>query len=80
MGNLIPGQALIYERVGDDIFARYRDPPHNQIPRWHIGGANAPTQADWNEIVKLAEEYPTLKKQLDKTLNLYYILKEKAGV
>lgn len=38
MSRLIPNQALIYERVDGVVFARYRDPPHNKIPRWIIGG------------------------------------------
>ena len=35
---LIPGEALIYERADDVLYARYRDPPHNRIPRWIVGG------------------------------------------
>lgn len=35
---LIPGQSLIYERVDGVVYARYRDPPHNTIPRWIVGG------------------------------------------
>lgn len=35
---LIPGQSLIYERVDGVVYARYRDPPHNTVPRWIVGG------------------------------------------
>jgi len=79
MGNLIPGQVLMYERVGDTTFARYRDPPHNKLPRWVVGKTNNNViqYSDWIALSKLADEYPTLKKQLDNTLDLYYILKEK---
>ena len=35
---LIPGEALIYERANGIVYARYRDPPHNTKPRWIIGG------------------------------------------
>ena len=38
MGSLLPNEALIYERANGVVFARYRDPPHNKIPRWIIGG------------------------------------------
>jgi hypothetical protein len=38
MGSLIPGAALIYERSDGVVYARYRDAPYNQIPRWIIGG------------------------------------------
>lgn len=78
---LIPGEALIYER--DDkgtVYARYRDPPHNTIPRWVIGGPAAAHAllgfSDLKEIQHLANTNPTFKKELDKLLNLYYILKE----
>ena len=30
----------------------------------------------WKELFALADSYPTLRKQLDKTLNLYYIIKD----
>lgn len=78
---LIPGEALIYER--DDkgtVYARYRDPPHNTIPRWAIGGPPSAYSllglSDLAEIKRLAETNLTFKKELDKLLNLYYILKE----
>ena len=35
---LIPGEALIYERANGVVYARYRDPPHNKLPRWVVGG------------------------------------------
>jgi len=35
---LIPNQALIYESVYGVVYARYRDPPYNEIPRWVVGG------------------------------------------
>lgn len=80
---LIPGAALIYER--DDkgvVYARYRDPPHNSIPRWIVGGPQDTVSypllgyGDWQEMIELAKKYPTLKKQLDNLLNVYYIIKE----
>ena len=38
MDKLIPGAALIYERADGVTYAKYRDPPHNKIPRWIVGG------------------------------------------
>ena len=38
MSKLIPGQAIIYERANGVTYARYRDPPHNMIERWIVGG------------------------------------------
>ena len=82
---LIPGQALIYERANGVVYAHYRDPPHNTIPRWVIGGDPAGmaraqgdllNYAEWQELCKLSLEYPTLKKLLDKLVTTYYTVKE----
>lgn len=85
MGSLIPNAALIYERADGVVYARYRDPPHNTIPRWIVGGdpgavARAQgeliTYAEWQELCDLAMTNVTLKKQLDKTVEIYYIIKD----
>lgn len=82
---LIPDEALIYERANGVVYARYRDPPHNTIPRWIVGGdPGAVARAEgrllhwgeWQDLCDLAEENSTLKKQLDKTIQLYYIIKD----
>jgi hypothetical protein len=82
---MIPGEALIYERANGVVYARYRDPPHNTIPRWVIGGdpaAVAHAQGDflsyneWKELCELSLEYPTIKKLLDKLVITYYTVKE----
>jgi hypothetical protein len=84
MSKLIPGEALIYERANGVVYARYRDAPHNKIPRWVIGGdpgAVAREQGDllnyseWKELCELAEEYPTIKKLLDQLITTYYMVK-----
>lgn len=85
MAKLIPGAALIYERVDNVTYARYRDPPHNTVPRWIVGGdpdgvsraqGNLFSYSEWQEMMELAKEYSTLKKQLQKAVTTYYILKE----
>ncbi len=83
MTELIPGEALIYERANGVIYARYRDPPHNSIPRWIIGGdatsiaraENKITYSEFVDILALAKKYPTIQKQLDNLLNTYYIVR-----
>ena len=84
-GKLIPGEAMIYERSDGVVYAHYRDPPHNTIPRWIIGGDPAGiaraqgdllNYAEWQELCKLSLEYPTLKKLLDKLVTTYYTVKE----
>ena len=84
MGTLIPGEALIYERSEYGVvYARYRD--KNDIPRWIIGGdpgaveraqGNLFSYSDWQDIERLAKEYLTIRKQLDRLLTLYYIVKD----
>jgi hypothetical protein len=83
MGNLIPNEPLIYERSNGVVYARYRDKP--EIERWVIGGdpgAVARAQGklldygEWNHLCELAEIHPSLKKQLDRIVTTYYIIKE----
>ena len=82
---LIPGQSLIYERADGVVYAKYRDPPHNTIPRWIVGGdpgAVARAQgrlldySEWVELCELTENNPTLKKQMDQLITTYYIIKD----
>jgi hypothetical protein len=82
---MIPGEALIYERADGVVYARYRDPPHRDIPRWIIGGdpagvarANGDllSYAEWQEMVELSMKYPTLKKLLDQVVTTYYTVKD----
>ena len=83
--NLIPGEALIYERSDGVVYARYRDPPHNTIPRWIIGGdpgAVARAQGElldygeWKNLCDMCEEYITLNRQMDKLITTYYTIKD----
>ena len=76
MGNLLPGETLIYERVDNTVYARYANRP--EIPRWQIG-ETAPTilgYKDWRAIVELSDNNPTFKKELDKLINLYYLMRD----
>lgn len=83
MSRNIPGQALIYERANGVVYARYRDPPYNQLPRWAIGGSpealgygNLISYSDWKDLITKAEDNPVLKKQLDNLVQTYLLLKE----
>jgi len=85
---LIPGQALIYERSKGVVYARYRDAPYNDIPRWIVGGdptsvakANGSLYGEvlwdvYQDINRIAKSNVTLKKQLNKLLATYYIVKD----
>ena len=85
MSKLIPGEPLIYEHANGVVYARYRDPPHNKIERWIVGGdPNAVARAkgqllhwgEWEDLQNLAKENTALKEQLDKTITLYYLIKD----
>jgi hypothetical protein len=82
---LIPGAALIYERADGVTYARYRDAPHNIQPRWIVGGdpqgvsraqGNLFSYSEWQEMMELAENYPTLKSQMQKLVTTYYMVKD----
>ena len=83
MGDLIPNEPLIYERANGVVFARYANKP--EIERWIVGGdpgAVARAQgklldyAEWQNLCELAQTNQTLKKQLDKLVNTYYLIKD----
>ena len=83
LGNLIPNEPLIYERANGVVFARYQNKP--EIPRWIIGGdpeavskeqGNLFSYAEWQEMMRLAESYPSMKKQLQNLLTTYYTIKD----
>ena len=82
---LIEGEALIYTRANGVIYANYRDPPHNRIPKWVVGGdpgAVARAQgelldySEWQNLCELSQTNTTLKRLLDKLVTTYYIVKE----
>ena len=80
---LIPGEPLIYERNDGVVYARYRDIP--TVPRWIIGGNPAGVAraqgklldyGEWQNLCELSQTNETLKKQLDKLVTTYYIIKD----
>lgn len=78
MGDLIPGEKLIYERVDDIVYARYANRP--EIPRWIIGGKpkEGPLydRQEWLEMIDAAQRVPTLRKALDKVITIWYTIKD----
>lgn len=83
MGQLRPGETLIYERADGVVYARYANRP--EIPRWIIGGdpgAVARAQGklldygEWQNLCELAEINPTLKKLMTNLVNTYYLVKD----
>ena len=85
LGNLKPNEPVIYERANGVVYARYRDAPHNLIPRWIVGGdpgAVAKAQgeildyAEWKNLCDMCVENSTLMKLMDKLVTTYYVIKE----
>jgi hypothetical protein len=82
---LIPGETIVYEHVAGVVYAQYRDPPYNTLPKWIIGGdptavsraqGNLFSYSDYQDMMRLAEHNETLKKQMQKLLDIYYIVKD----
>ena len=74
---------MIYERSNGVVYARYRDKP--EIKRWVIGGdpgAVARAQGklldygEWQKLCELCETHITLKRQMDKLVTTYYMIKD----
>lgn len=83
LSKLLPGEALIYERSDGVVYARYRDKP--EIERWIIGGdpgAVARAQGEildygeWRNLCELCGTHITLKRQMDKLVTTYYMIKD----
>lgn len=83
MGNLKPGEPLIYERADGVVYARYANDP--STPRWIIGGdpagvaraqGNLLDYSEWQNLCELSQTNPTLKKMMDKLVTTYYIIKD----
>ena len=81
--SLLPNEPLIYERANGITYAKYRDKP--EVPRWIIGGdPDAMNRAqgclfsysEWQDMMRLAENNHTLKTQMQKLLDIYYIVKD----
>jgi len=82
-GNLIPGEAMVYERSDGVVYAHYRNKP--EIERWIVGGDPAGvaraqgdliSYCEWQELCELSEHVPTLRKLLDTLVTTYYTVKE----
>ena len=79
------GESLIYEQANSVTYARFRDEPKKSLyaGRWIIGGSAEEiaiaqgylSYDSWKELFSLADKNLTLRKQLDKTLDIYYLIK-----
>jgi len=83
MGNLLPNEAIVYERSDGVVYAHYPNNP--DIDRWIVGGDPAGvaraqgdliSYSEWQELCELSENYSTLRKLLDTLVTTYYTIKE----
>ena len=88
MGRLTPNATYIYERVGDEVYAReegktervligYNLPNTPRDPLDYMHYQSSPNEAQlWHEIRHAAKSNPELQKALDRAKVLYYLSKE----
>ena len=90
MGDLKPGATYIYERVGEDIYAReFGDKERKLIGYQHENKIDPRTEDGrplhehimeskmWGDIHREAKTNPTLQKALDRAIMIYKLSKDK---
>jgi hypothetical protein len=92
MGNLKPGATYIYERNGDEIYAREFGETERRLIgyRYEMEGKTDPRTSDgrpliehvredklWGEIRREAKTNTTLQKALDRAIMIYKLSKDK---
>ena len=92
MGSLKPGATYIYERNGDEIYARESGQLERKLIGYRYEMENAPDPRTndgrpliehvredklWGEIRREARINPTLQKALDRAIMIYKLSKDK---
>jgi hypothetical protein len=92
MGNLKPGATYVYERNGEEIYAREVGQTDRQLIgyQYEIDSSPDPRTNDgrpliehiretklWGEIHREAKTNPTLQKALDRVIMIYRLSKDK---
>ena len=92
MGNLKPGATYIYERNGDEVYAREFGETERKLIGYQYEMENKPDPrtADgrplhehlmeskmWGEIRRMAPTNPALQKALDRAIMIYKLSKDK---
>ena len=92
MGSLTPGVGLVYERNGEEIYAREVGAPtaerkligymyeNNNDPRTNDGRPlyeHIREDQMWGEIRRMAPTNPALQKTLDRAIMIYKLSKDK---
>jgi hypothetical protein len=90
MGDLKPGAKYIYERNGEEIYAREFGDKERKLIGYQYENSVDPRTADgrplidhmredkmWGEIRRMAPSNPTLQKALDRAIMIYKLSKDK---
>ena len=92
MGNLKPGATYIYERNGDEVYAREFGETDRKLVGYRYEMENKPDPRTddgrplyehmkenqlWGEIRREAKTNPTLQKALDRAIMIYKLSKDK---
>lgn len=82
MGSLTPGVTQIYERDGNNVYARDAGSSERRLIGQNIPNRRDPLQYDiletqkWQDIVEAGKTNPALQKVLDRAILLYNTIKE----
>jgi hypothetical protein len=92
MGTLKPGATYIYERNGDEIYAREFGETERKLIGYQYEGKPDPRTADgrplsehiledkmWGEIRRMAKTNPTLHEALERVKIIYHLSKDTDG-
>jgi hypothetical protein len=93
MGTLTPGAAYIYERNGEEIYAREAGKTERRLVGYQYENKVDPRTSDgrplhdhimedklWGEIRRAARTNPTLQKALEQCIIIYHLSKDKETV
>jgi hypothetical protein len=95
MGSLTPNSTYVYERVGDEIYARESDKTERKLIGYRYEMENKPDPRTndgrplrehmledklWGEIRRAARTNPALQKSLEQCIIIYHLSKDKETV
>ena len=92
MGTLKPGATYIYERNGDEIYAREFGETERKLIGYQYEGKTDPRTADgrplhehimedklWGDIRRMAKTNPTLHEAMERVKIIYHLSKDTDG-
>ena len=93
MGTLTPNATYVYERNGDEIYARESGKTERKLVGYQYDNKIDPRTSDgrplrdhlqedklWGEIRRAAKDNPALQKSLEQCIILYHLSKDKETV